>query len=108
FLVQALQMRANIWEPNWDRAVSGLCGHGLLDKAEAGQLRASYQMLRQCESALRRYENKPVSSLPADPGEQRKLAIRLGYDSFENFPRDCVDARDTIHALYEGKIKAQA
>src|SRR5436305_2560773 len=24
FLVQALQMRKNIWEPNWDRAVNGL------------------------------------------------------------------------------------
>jgi glutamate-ammonia-ligase adenylyltransferase len=108
FLVQALQMRANVWEPNWDRAVSGLCGHGLLDDAEARQLKASYQMLRRCESGLRRYENKAVSSLPADPGEQRKLAIRLGYNNFENFRRDCGDARGTIHALYQRKIKASA
>ena len=108
FLVQALQMRKNIWEPNWDRAVGGLCKHGLLNDAEAKQLRQSYQLLRQCESGLRRYENKAVSTLPTDPGEQQKLSVRLGYDSFENFRRDYVDARDTVHALYERKIKAPA
>src|SRR5262249_40826053 len=108
FLVQALQMRANIWESKWESAVSGLCKEGLLDDAEARQLRKSYQMLRRCESGLRRYENKAVSSLPTDPGEQRKLAIRLDYDTFENFRRDYVDARDTIHSLYERKIKAPA
>jgi len=55
---------------------------------------------------LRRYENKAVSSLPTDPDEQRKLAIRLGYHSFENFRSGYVDARDTVDALYERKIKA--
>ena len=104
FLVQALQMRADIWEPNWDRALSGLCGRGLFN--DGNQLRQSYEMLRRCESGLRRYQNKAVSSLPADQSEQQKLAIRLGYDSFENFRRDYVDARDSVHALYERKIKA--
>ena len=105
FLVQALQMRENMWEPNWDGAVSGLCGRRLFNNAEARQLRQSYQLLRRCESGLRRYENKAVSSLPADRDEQQKLAIRLGYDSFESFRRDYVDARDTVHALYERKTK---
>jgi glutamate-ammonia-ligase adenylyltransferase len=106
FLVQALQMRENVWEPNWDRTVIGLRERGLFNDAEARQLRQSYQWLRRCESGLRRYENKAVSSLPTDQGEQRKLAIRLGYDSFENFRRDYVDARDTVHGLYQRKIKA--
>ena len=106
FLVQALQMRENIWEPNWDRAVNGLRECGLFNDAEAKQLRQSYQLLRRCESGLRRYENKAVSSLPIDPDEQRKCAIRFGYDTFENFRRDYVLARDTVHALYEQKIKA--
>jgi glutamine synthetase adenylyltransferase len=101
-------MRENIWEPNWDRTVGGLCERGLLNDAEAKQLRQSYRLLRQCESGLRRYENKAVSTLPTDPGEQQKLAVRLGYDSFENFRRDYVDARDIVHALYERKIKAPA
>ena len=105
FLVQALQMRENVWEPNWERAVIGLAERGLFNDADARQLRQSYQMLRRCESGLRRYENKAVSSLPTDQGEQRKLAIRLGYDSFENFRREYVDARDAVHSLYQRKIK---
>jgi glutamine synthetase adenylyltransferase len=99
-------MRENMWEPNWDRGVSGLHRRGVFNDAEAKQLKHSYQLLRRCESGLRRYENKAVSSLSADPAEQRKLAIRLGYDSVENFRRDYVDARDSVHALYEQKIKA--
>ena len=106
FLVQALQMRERAWEPNWERAVSGLSKQGLLSDAETKQLGQSYQLLRRCESGLRRYENKAVSSLPSDPDEQRKLAIRLGYDSFETFHRRYVDARDTVHGVYERKIKA--
>jgi glutamine synthetase adenylyltransferase len=106
FLVQALQMRENVWEPNWDRAVSRLCEHGVFSDAELRELKQSYQLLRRCESGLRRYENKAVSSLPTDQGEQRRLGIRLGYDKFENFRRDYVDARETVHALYERKIKA--
>jgi glutamine synthetase adenylyltransferase len=99
-------MRADIWEPNWDRALSGLCGRGLFN--DGNQLRQSYEMLRRCESGLRRYQNKAVSSLPADQSEQQKLAIRLGSDSFENFRRDYFVARDSVHALYERKIKALA
>ena len=104
FLVQALQIRENVWEPNWDRAVDGLHRRRLLDDAEIMKLKQSYAFLRRCESALRRYENKAVSMLPNDPNEQRKLAIRLGYDSVENFGRDYVDARETIHALYEQHV----
>jgi glutamate-ammonia-ligase adenylyltransferase len=105
FLVQALQMRENIWEPNWERALSGLLERGLFSDCQARQLRQSYQLLRRCESGLRRYENKAVSSLPTDQDEQRKLAIRLSYDNFENFRRHYVDARNSVHDLYERTLK---
>src|SRR5881392_2219589 len=106
FLVQALAMRENVWEPNSQRALDRLRERGLFSDAETTKLKQSYGFLRQCESGLRRYENKAVSSLPIDPDEQRKCAIRFGYDTFENFRRDYVLARDTVHALYEQKIKA--
>ncbi len=38
FLVQALQMRENIWEPNWERAVDLLRGRGRLIESEIGKL----------------------------------------------------------------------
>jgi glutamate-ammonia-ligase adenylyltransferase len=105
FLAQALAMRENVWEPNSSQALERLCERGLFSDAEAAKLKQSYGFLRQCESALRRYENKAVSSLPNDPGEQRRLAVRLGYDKLETFHRQYVTARETIHALYQGHFR---
>jgi glutamate-ammonia-ligase adenylyltransferase len=107
FLVQALQMRANIREPNWECAVDRLCGHGNLDKADAAKLKSCYAFLRRCELVLRRYDNKGVSALPGDQGEQRKFTIRLGYPEPDAFRREYLDARDMIHTLYERRIKSR-
>jgi glutamate-ammonia-ligase adenylyltransferase len=107
FLVQALQMRENIWEPNWERAIDHLREHGILTDAEAAKLKQAYGSLRRYESALRRYENKAVSVLTNDLSEQRKVSIRLGYDDFEAFRRDYLEAREAIHALYEQQIKSR-
>src|SRR6266498_1402153 len=104
FLVQALQMRGNIWEQNWERAVDRLHEHGHLGTPEVAKLKNSYAFLRRCELALRRYDNRGVSGLPSDPDEQRKFAIRLGYDEFGAFHRDYLDARNAIHAFYQQHI----
>jgi glutamate-ammonia-ligase adenylyltransferase len=104
FLIQVLQMRERIWEPNWDCALDRLRERRILNAAEATKLKQSYGFLRRCESVLRRFENKAVSALPSDPHEQQKLAARLGYGAFENFRDGYVDARDTIRALYEHRI----
>jgi len=105
FLVQALQMRENIWEPNWERAVDRLRESGCLADSEVVTLKEAYAFLRRCESVLRRFENRGVSALPSGPGEQRKLAIRLGYEEFDVFRERYVDARETIHALYERRVR---
>ena len=105
FLVQALQMRENIWEPNWERAVDRLRESGCLADSEVATLKEAYAFLRRCESVLRRFENRAVSALPSDPDEQRKLAIRLGYEEFDVFREKYVDARETIHALYERRVR---
>jgi glutamine synthetase adenylyltransferase len=55
--------------------------------------------LRLIESALRRWENKSVSSLPVDETEQRKLAQRVGADSLDSFARRYREARESIHAI---------
>jgi glutamate-ammonia-ligase adenylyltransferase len=106
FLVQALQMRANVWEANWDRAVNALQQSGYLDKSDVAGLKNSYAFLRRCELVLRRYDNRSVSTLPSDSDEQRKFAIRLGYNEFDAFNREYLDARHTIHARYQRQITA--
>ena len=104
FLVQALQMRGNIWEQNWERAVDRLHQHGRLDKSDVAKLKAAYAFLRRCELVLRRYDNRSISTLPSDPDEQRKFAIRLAYQEFDAFRRDYLDAREAIHAIYQQHI----
>jgi len=105
FLVQALQMRENIWEPNWKRALDQLGTRGHLIDSDVGELKLAYTFLRRCESVLRRYDNRSVSALSSDPGEQRKLAIRLGYHDLEAFRQKYANARETIHALYNRHVK---
>jgi glutamate-ammonia-ligase adenylyltransferase len=106
FLVQALQMRAGIWDPNWQRALNALQEDEIVSDRDARQATQSYELLRRTEMALRRFENKNISVLPAAPEEQEKLAKRLGYKDVDQFATDYRTARETIHALYERYIKA--
>jgi hypothetical protein len=54
---------------------------------------------------LRRYETKSVSAFSSDPDEQRKAAIRLGYDDFGAFRDKYLGARAVIHGLYNQHLK---
>jgi glutamate-ammonia-ligase adenylyltransferase len=108
FLIQALQMRESIWEQNLERVIDRLHQHGHMTDCEVADLKHAYALFRRCELVLRRYENRSVSTLPNDPDEQRKFAARLGYPELEAFRRDYVNARNTIHSLYERHITAAA
>ena len=106
FLVQALQMRAGIWEPNWHRALTSLREKSEISQADANNAQRSYEFLRGCEMGLRRFENKSVSALPPALDDQQKLAKRLGYQDVNQFSDEYRQARETIHALYRKHIKA--
>jgi len=75
--------------------------NGHLNKSAVTKLKKSYGFLRRCELVLRRYDNRSVSTLPSDPDEQRKFAIRLGYNDFDAFRRDYLTVREVIHAFYQ-------
>ncbi len=97
FLVQALQMSANIWEPNWTRAVDQLGKSGRLTDSEIVDLRRAYGFLRRCESVLRRQENTSASILPAD---QSVFSRRLGFENTEAFGQRYQSERAAIHEIY--------
>jgi [glutamine synthetase] adenylyltransferase / [glutamine synthetase]-adenylyl-L-tyrosine phosphorylase len=107
FLVQALQMRSGIWEPNWQRALVALRENKMVSHRDATHAAQSYELLRRVETGLRRFENKNISTLPSAPEEQEKLAKRLGYKDVDLFAKEYRAARETIHALYERYIKAR-
>jgi glutamine synthetase adenylyltransferase len=105
FLVQTLQMRENIWEPNWGCALDRVRETGRVTDSETAKLKNAYAFLRRCESVLRRFDNKSISAFPSDPSEQRKLAIRLGHQDLDAFRAKYVDARESIHTLYNLRVK---
>ena len=107
FLVQALQMRSGIWEPNWQRALIALREIEMVSDRDASNATQSYEVLRRTETALRRFENKNISTLPYAPEEQEKLAKRLGYKDVDLFAKQYRAARETIHALYDRYLKAR-
>src|SRR6058998_548930 len=94
FLAQALQMRENIWEQNFERAIDRLHRHGHMTDSEVAKLKNAYGLLRRCELVLRRFDNRSVSTLPDDTVEQRKFSIRLGYNEFDAFRHDYINAHD--------------
>jgi glutamate-ammonia-ligase adenylyltransferase len=105
FLVQALQMRVGIWNPNWGDALNALRNGNVISTDDARIAKHSYEFLRRCETVLRRWDIKNVSTLPADSGEQEKLARRLGCENVDAFAKEYVDARKAIHRLYEKHTK---
>ncbi|MEY2541773.1 MAG: GlnD PII-uridylyltransferase, partial [Verrucomicrobiota bacterium] len=94
--------------PSWRNTLDLLRDNGAISADEAGIALRSYELLRRCETVLRRWEIKNVSVLPADSDEQRKLALRLGYESVAVFSKEYADARGAIHALYQRRVKAAA
>ena len=106
FLVQALQMRGAVWEPSWTRAVDRLGEAKFLSPSEVVTLKQSYGFLRRCESVLRRYDNRPVAMLPAIASEQQRFARRMGAETLAAFTEQYHGARETIHALYEQRIRS--
>jgi glutamate-ammonia-ligase adenylyltransferase len=105
FLVQALQMRAEIWEPNWSRAVDRLRDAGCFTDSEVVDLKRSYGFLRHCESVVRRFENKPVAVLPGEETEQLKFVRHIGFESIETFTKQYDEARSLVHDVYERRLR---
>ena len=108
FLIQAMQIREGIWEPNWSLAVDALGKQGQLTQEETAQLKHAYQFLRHCESVLRRHENRSVSTLPVDLTEQFRFCRRLGFENTGKFPAEYEAARSSIHEIYNRRIKGLA
>ena len=98
FLVQALQMRHDVRETSVRLAISKLAN--VISSEDADLLGRGYEFLRRLETVLRRGRNTSASSLPSDPIEQRKFAIRMGFKDRESWQQAYEGARTGIHAIY--------
>ena len=98
FLVQALQMRHDVRETSVRLAITKLAN--IISSEDSALLARSYGFLRRLETVLRRWRNTSASSLPPDPIEQGKLAIRMGFKDGEGWQQAYERARADIHAIY--------
>ncbi|PYM01095.1 MAG: hypothetical protein DMF19_07365, partial [Verrucomicrobia bacterium] len=98
FLVQALQMRHDVRETSVRLAIAKLAN--IISSEDADLLGRGYEFLRCLETVLRRWRNTSASSLPPDPIEQRKLAVRMGFKDRESWQQAYERARANIHAIY--------
>src|SRR5437667_2976016 len=98
FLVQALQMRHDVRETSVRLAIAKLAD--IISPEDADLLGRGYEFLRRLETVLRRWRNTSASSLPPDPIEQRKLAVRMGFKDRESWQQAYERARADIHAIY--------
>ena len=92
-------MRTDVWQPNWIEAVDALAGAEEFNAGEATALKSAYDLLRRCESILRRHDNIGISTLPAE-AELSRLSRRLEFKSDTDFNRAYETARQTIHEIY--------
>ena len=99
FFVQGLQMHYDIRETSTYRAIEKLAG--AISGGDVATLTRAYEFLRRCEMALRRWQDKSVSTLPAEPAEQRKLAIRMGCEDYESWKHGYGQARERVHTIYQ-------
>ena len=84
FVVQLYQLLWGAHNPplrstsTWD-VLKALESQGLIPPPAAQSLREAYCFLRRVESALRIVDDRSINTIPDDPGKQRRLARRLGY-----------------------------
>ena len=84
FVIQFLQLLHGADLPsvrtgNTLEAIAGLEQAGCLTHAESGHLLESYSFLRKLEHRLQIMFDLQTHSVPNDPAEVQKLAIRMGY-----------------------------
>jgi [glutamine synthetase] adenylyltransferase / [glutamine synthetase]-adenylyl-L-tyrosine phosphorylase len=99
FFVQGLQMRHGLWEPNFLGAVEKLSAKHVLEKTDAAALREAYNFLRTCESVLRRWQYRSVSTLPVNREEEERFARRMEFATIDDFHLPYRRARDLIRSL---------
>ena len=99
FLIQALQMQHRIWEPNSLVAVEKLAARQILERTDAENFRSAYNFLRRCESVLRRWQFRSVSTLPVTREEEDRFALRMKFATIEDFRAPYGRERETIRWL---------
>jgi len=99
FLIQGLQMQHRVWEPNSLSAVAKLSANEIFETNDAANLAEAYTFLRSCESILRRWQFRSVSTLPRTHDEEMRFVRRLRFANVAEFRAPYGRAREVIRSL---------
>ncbi|HEY5648152.1 MAG TPA: hypothetical protein VIU33_01530 [Nitrospiria bacterium] len=111
FIVQSLQSFFGkklpaILERNTLKALERLRRAGVVSGDELGELREAYLFLRDVEHKLQMVHEEQTHTLPADPGELRRCALRLGYreeegsEAADGFLSDLRRHTGNVHRIF--------
>jgi glutamate-ammonia-ligase adenylyltransferase len=98
FIAQALCLQHGWHEANTLAALERGRSQGKLPKAES--LIPNYRMLRRVEGILRRWSYEGEILLPNDPAPFKRVSIRCGFDTPEQFRSGLAAARQHIREAY--------
>jgi glutamate-ammonia-ligase adenylyltransferase len=98
FIAQALCLQHGWHEANTLAALERGRSEGKLPQAE--KLIPNYRMLRRVEGILRRWSYEGEILLPTDPAPFKRVSIRCGFDTPEQFQSSLAAARQHIRDAY--------
>jgi glutamate-ammonia-ligase adenylyltransferase len=109
FIVQALQLvRGGTVAPLRERqilkALPALVQAGCLPERDAGELTAAYRFLRLAENRIQALYDRQTHDLPADPADQRRLALAMDFPDWAAFLAALQLQRDTVARHFRGIV----
>ena len=76
----------------------------LMDKTDLDKLRHAYCFLRRLEHFMQALEDKQTQLLPDDIDEQCKLAVAMGYQTWDTLSEAIIENRREVHKVFSNLI----
>jgi glutamate-ammonia-ligase adenylyltransferase len=100
FMAQTFCLTAGWQEPNTMQALRRAADEGLLAPGGGQSLPRNYARLRRIEGILRLWSFEAETELPDEEAPLRRVALRCGYNSAEEFMSEVKEIRAAIRAVY--------
>lgn len=105
FIAQALQILhggrdSGLQRPALLKVLPYLAEQDYLSATDVEQLANAYQLLRRTEHALQAVKDEQTQLLPNDETERTRIALMVGYASWESLDSALWDVRRNVHRLF--------
>ncbi len=87
-------------------AMEALVDLGVMEMADADQLRDSYRFLRNLEHRLQMVADRQTQKLPETPPEQARIAAAMGCAHWPALAEALVQHRDAVHGLFSRVLES--